>query len=91
MVFIALGSNPLQDACLSFASEYASNPLYPAPRGARIAIVHFPRISNATDFRLLTWADWIALPPSGDYDFVILPGSRTRSRPRLVARGGLAD
>ena len=31
----------------------------PAPAGARIAIVRFPCMSNATDFRLLTWADWI--------------------------------
>jgi len=47
-----------------------------APRGARIAIVRFPRISNATDFRLLSWADWIDEPPAGNYDFVILPGSK---------------
>ena len=30
-----------------------------APAGARIAIVRLPCLSNATDFRLLTWADWI--------------------------------
>ena len=48
----------------------------PAPAGARIAIVRFPHLSNATDFRLLTWADWIASPPAGEYDFVILPGSK---------------
>ena len=29
-----------------------------------VAIVRFPQLSNATDFRLLTWADWITLPPA---------------------------
>ena len=29
-----------------------------------------------TDFRLLTWADWITSPPAADYDFVILPGTK---------------
>jgi len=42
----------------------------------RIAILRFPRISNLTDFRLLPWADWIDRPASGDYDVVILPGSK---------------
>jgi adenosylcobyric acid synthase len=46
------------------------------PEGARIAIVRLPRISNATDFSLLRWADWIEGPPVGRYDFVILPGSK---------------
>jgi adenosylcobyric acid synthase len=67
-------------------------PLDPAPRGARIAIVHFPRISNATDFRLLTWADWIVSPPAGDYDFVILPGSKnTIADLGWLREVGLAD
>ena len=48
----------------------------PAPPGASIAIVQLPRLSNGTDFRLLTWADWIAAPPDRDYDFVILPGTK---------------
>ncbi len=48
----------------------------PAPRGASIAILQFPRLSNGTDFRLLPWADWIAAPPDRDYDFVILPGTK---------------
>lgn len=47
-----------------------------APPGARIAILSLPRISNATDFRLLTWADWISSPSAADYDFVVLPGSK---------------
>jgi adenosylcobyric acid synthase len=47
-----------------------------APPGAAIGIIQFPCISNATDFRLLTWADWLMSPSSCDYDFVILPGSK---------------
>ena len=48
----------------------------PAPPGARIAVVRFPSLSNATDFRLLTWADWIHSPSQVDYDFVVLPGTK---------------
>jgi adenosylcobyric acid synthase len=52
-----------------------------APSGARIAILQFPRMSNATDFRLLTWADWLTSAPvlsqpDDRYDFIILPGSK---------------
>jgi adenosylcobyric acid synthase len=47
-----------------------------APPGASVAIVRFPRLSNATDFRLLTWADWIDEPTVERYDFIILPGSK---------------
>ena len=47
-----------------------------APDGASIAIVSFPRLSNGTDFRLLSWADWVATPPEKHYDFVILPGTK---------------
>jgi adenosylcobyric acid synthase len=46
------------------------------PAGARTAIVRLPHVSNATDFRLLTWADWIEAPPAGGYDFVIVPGTK---------------
>ena len=53
-----------------------TDPAMPAPPGARLAIVRFPRLSNATDFRLLTWADWITSPPAGRYDFIVLPGSK---------------
>ena len=55
-------------------------PTREAPPGARIAIVRFPCLSNATDFRLLTWADWIDSPPSAAYDFVVLPGSKQTIR-----------
>jgi adenosylcobyric acid synthase len=62
------------------------------PPGARVAIVRFPRISNATDFRLLTWADWITSPPASDYDVVILPGTKNTIADLLWLRAtGLAD
>ncbi len=51
-------------------------PTTPRPPGARIAIVRFPRVSNGTDFRLLTWAEWVTAPRTVDYDFVILPGTK---------------
>jgi adenosylcobyric acid synthase len=51
-----------------------------APAGARIAILQFPRMSNATDFRLLTWAEWLSSVPAAAiderFDFIILPGSK---------------
>ncbi len=64
----------------------------PAPAHARIAIVRLPSISNATDFRLLTWADWIESPPGREYDFVILPGSKSTLHDlRWLRATGLAD
>jgi adenosylcobyric acid synthase len=48
----------------------------PAPPGASIAIVQLPRLSNGTDFRLLSWADWVTSPEDVAYDFVIVPGSK---------------
>jgi adenosylcobyric acid synthase len=48
----------------------------PPPAGASVAIVRFPRLSNFTDFRLITWADWVDALPVADYDFIILPGSK---------------
>jgi adenosylcobyric acid synthase len=63
-----------------------------SPAGARTAIVRFPQLSNATDFRLLTWADWLAAPSSGDYDFIILPGSKnTIADLRWLRDVGLAE
>jgi adenosylcobyric acid synthase len=44
--------------------------------GARIAIVAFPRMSNFTDFRLLGSAKWVTAPVGGEFDCVILPGSK---------------
>jgi adenosylcobyric acid synthase len=54
----------------------ATAPTTAAPAGARVAIVKLPQISNATDFRLLTWADWLVAPPAGAYDWIVLPGSK---------------
>ena len=63
-----------------------------APPGARIAIVRCPSISNATDFRLLTWADWLTSPSSQIYDFVVLPGSKnTIADLRWLRDVGLGD
>ena len=69
-----------------------TRPTAPAPPGGRTAIVKFPRLSNATDFRLLTWADWITSPPACAYDFVILPGSKnTLLDLAWLRKTGLAD
>jgi len=63
-----------------------------APAGARIAIVRLPHLSNATDFRLLTWADWIDAPATTRYDFVVLPGTKnTLEDLAWLRRSGLAD
>ena len=62
------------DAEDSLAVEH--EPAAPAPPDASIAIVQFPRISNATDFRLLRWAEWLDAPSDATFDFVILPGSK---------------
>lgn len=40
------------------------------------AIVRFPRVSNFGDFRLLREARWIDGPVAGDFDAVILPGTK---------------
>ncbi len=57
-----------------------SIPAGPAPAacpvGQRCAIIHFPRISNTTDFRLLTKATWITQPVDQDFDFIFLPGTK---------------
>ncbi len=64
----------------------------PAPKGARIAVVRFPLISNATDFSLLSWAEWIAAPPAEAFDFIVLPGSKnTLSDLAWLRETGLAD
>jgi adenosylcobyric acid synthase len=69
-----------------------TTPDAPAPPGARTAIVRFPCLSNATDFRLLTWAEWISAPPATGYDFVVLPGTKNTVMDLLWLRAsGLAD
>ena len=63
-----------------------------APPGARIAIVRFPHLSNATDFRLLTWAEWLTGTTDAQYDFIILPGSKnTIADLTWLRTTGLAD
>lgn len=63
-----------------------------APEGARIAIVRLPHLSNATDFRLLTWADWIDAPSSASYDFIVLPGTKNTVDDLMwLHRTGLAE
>jgi adenosylcobyric acid synthase len=67
-------------------------PRTPPPPGARLAVVHFPHVSNATDFRLLTWADWITSPRADRYDFIILPGSKnTMADLSWLRETGLGD
>ena len=69
-----------------------TRPSTPSPPGARLAIVRFPHLSNATDFRLLTWADWITGPRPERYDFIILPGTKNTIADLLWLREvGLAD
>src|SRR5262249_14289039 len=64
----------------------------PVPSGARIAIVRLPHLSNATDFRLVTWADWIDSPSATQYDFIILPGTKNTIDDLMWLREvGLAD
>jgi adenosylcobyric acid synthase len=64
----------------------------PAPAGARIAIVRFPQLSNATDFSLMTWAQWITSPSAGAFDFIVLPGSKnTLSDLAWLRETGLAE
>ena len=49
-------------------------------------------MSNATDFRLLTWAAWIDAPRPERYDFIILPGSKnTLADLAWLRERGLAD
>lgn len=47
-----------------------------APPGASLAIVDLPRLSNATDFRRLAWAEWVNAPISRRFDFVVIPGTK---------------
>ncbi len=54
----------------------AGPPPSAGPEGQRCAIVQFPRISNTTDFRLLTKAAWITHPVEQDFDFIFLPGTK---------------
>jgi adenosylcobyric acid synthase len=67
-------------------------PVVPAAPGARTAIVRLPSLSNGTDFRLLRWAEWIEAVPSGQFDFVLVPGTKNTMLDLLWLRqSGLAD
>ena len=67
-------------------------PRTPPPPCARMAIVRLPSLSNGTDFRLLVWADWISGPSSADYDFIIIPGTKSTIADLLWLRQtGLAE
>jgi adenosylcobyric acid synthase len=69
-----------------------TDPTGAPPHGAKTAIVRLPCLSNATDFRLLTWADWITTPPTTDYDFVVLPGTKSTITDLVwLKASGLAD
>jgi adenosylcobyric acid synthase len=69
-----------------------TRPLTPVPADARTAIVRLPSISNATDFRLLRWAEWVDAVPCGDFDFVLLPGTKNTILDLLWLRqSGLAN
>ena len=69
----------------------STRPRTAAPAGARIAIVRLPHLSNATDLRLLTWADWVDAPGTTQYDFIVLPGTKnTTDDLGWLHRAGLA-
>ncbi len=69
-----------------------TRPRMAAPAGARIAIIRLPHLSNATDFRLLQWAEWLTSPAPEHFDFVILPGSKnTIADLEWLRSNGLAD
>jgi adenosylcobyric acid synthase len=63
-----------------------------APPNGRTAIVRLPHLSNATDFRLMSWAEWISEPPADRFDTVILPGTKnTLDDLQWLRKNGLAD
>jgi adenosylcobyric acid synthase len=89
------GVFPFEPGIALDAEDSLSVPTAPrtaAPPGARTAIVRLPCLSNATDFRLLSWAEWVAAPAIGDYDFVIVPGTKnTLFDLAWLRRAGMAD
>ena len=58
------------DAEDSLSDNYKGPPL-------NVAIVRFPRISNTTDFRFLGGATKVDRPVHHQFDFVILPGTKS--------------
>jgi len=90
-----LGVFPVADGIVLDAEDSLALNVTPAmrpPVHARTAIVRFPSLSNGTDFRLLNWAEWITSVPAGDFDFIILPGTKsTASDLGWLRASGLAD
>ena len=63
-----------------------------ASRGRESRSSDCPHLSNATDFRLLTWADWVSVARIGPIRFRHPARQQEHDRrPRLAARHGLAD
>lgn len=59
---------------------------------AKVAIMHFPHISNTTDFRLLSGAQWITKPLDRHVETIILPGTKnTIDDLAWLQTTGLAD
>jgi len=89
-----LGVFPYDDSLQLDAEDSLSIARVPrrsAPPRARTAIVSLPRVSNATDFRLLDWAEWVGSPPAAAYDFIVLPGTKsTISDLEWLHRSGMA-
>ena len=72
-----LGVFPFSPIHLDEEDGVALDNWEPKPEdGPSVAILYFPRISNLTDFRLLTWAAWLRRPVRRQFDVVILPGSK---------------
>lgn len=60
--------------------------------GPRLAAIHFPRVSNTTDFQFLPGLRWLSRPAEEDCDFLFLPGSKsTLADLRWLRETGLAD
>jgi adenosylcobyric acid synthase len=67
-------------------------PTAAVPARGRTAIVRLPALSNGTDFRLLKWAEWVDGPPIGDFDVIVLPGTKgTLAALAWLRRTGLAE
>jgi adenosylcobyric acid synthase len=66
----------LEDATIDAEDSVSLEERRAEAGGARVVIVKFPRISNFTDFVLLTGARYITGPVQGRPDVIILPGSK---------------
>jgi adenosylcobyric acid synthase len=73
-----------EDSLSDRASDKDSHP--------KTAIVQFPRISNTTDFRLLPAAQWLTRPVDRQFQFILLPGTKsTIADLDWLRQTGLAD